>query len=338
MNRCLRAGLAAALALVGCAGSPARSELSPSGDPSRSADPSPLSTPLPVADPAYVVARIHVGAQPCGVVAEPSAVWISTFGSNALHRIDPQTDTVTDVVPVGAAPCGLGYGAGSIWTSDYQGNTVTRVDVKTRKVVATIAVGRAPYDAAFGLGSAWVTNGTDGTVSRIDPATNTVVATIEVGPNPAGVAIVGDSAWVPTGPGVLVRIDGRTNKVRQETQVTESLLTWTSHSEDALWVSAPQEATVYEIDTRSGRVLGQAKAGTKPADGDVLGPDVWVPNRGPGPGAALLRIDRRTRTVTSLTPPLLDGFVVGTGFGDVWVPDFGGTDLLRVRPSLVPTG
>ncbi|HVE99186.1 MAG TPA: hypothetical protein VNA12_08405, partial [Mycobacteriales bacterium] len=159
----------------------------------------------------------------------------------------------------------------------------------------------------------------------------------DVGPAPAGIAIVGDSAWVPLGNGSVARIDGRTNRVRQEIQVAETgNATWTSFGSGTLWVSAPKESTLTEIDVRTGRIIGRTKAGTKPADGDVLGPDVWVPNRGPGPGAALLRVDRRTRRVAVLTPPLVDGFVVGAGFGDVWVPDFGGTDVLRVRPSLAP--
>lgn len=289
-----------------------------------------------MADPAFVTSRIRLGdasVKPCGVVADPAAVWVSGFGSNALYRIDPASRTVTDTVPVGTAPCGLAYGADSIWTSDYAGNTVTRVSVTTRRVVATVAVGRAPFDAAFGAGSAWVTNGSDGTVSRISPVTNAVVATITVGTNPAGVAVVGDSAWVPVGSGEVVRISTATNKVVGRVRVGPGMATWLSHAADALWVASPNDGTVTQVDVRSGRVLGRASGVSRPADGDVVGASVWVPLRGP---TGVARIDRASRRVVTVPVPLLDGFVLAGGFGSVWVPDFGGTDVLVVDPAAAP--
>ncbi len=270
--------------LAACSSSPVAAP-SPSPSPSASA-------------PAYVVARVDLGgdAKPCGVVGDGSAVWVSGFNSNTLYRIDPVTNAITDRVPTGGAPCGLAFGAGSIWTSDYGGNTATRVDVRTRRVVATIPVGKAPFDAAFGAGSAWITNGTDGTVSRISPLTNRVVAVISVGAAPAGVAVVGDSAWVPIGSGEVVRIAVSSNRVVGRVRVSASGATWLAHSSSALWVASPKDGTETEIDVRTGRVLGRTSGIGTPADGDVVGDDVWVPLRGTtGSCASRVRLGVRSR-------------------------------------------
>lgn len=329
------------VASVGCGSSPpstAAPSAVPSSVPSPVTSSAPSSVPSPsgTADPAFVRARITLGdasVKPCGVVGDGAAVWVSGFGSNTLYRIDPATRKVTDTVPVGTAPCGLAFGAGSIWTSDYAGNTVTRVSVSTRRIVATVKVGKSPFDAAFGAGSAWVTNGTDGTVSRISPATNAVVATIRVGPNPAGVAVVGDSAWVPVGSGEVVRISTASNKVTQRVRVGSAMATWLSHGAGALWVSSPNDSTVTQVDTRAGRVVGRANGLPRAADGDVLGGDVWVPLRGT---TGVARIDRASRRAVTVPVPLLDGFVLAGAFGAVWVPDFGGTDVLVVDPAATP--
>ena len=311
--------------LVGCA----------SGQDRVDAEPSPKVSAGAPRDPAYVVARLTIGAKPCGVETDGTAVWVSTFGSSALHRIDPATDAVTDVVPVGASPCGLGHGAGSIWTSDFRGDSVTRVDTASRRVVATISVGSQPYDAAFGAGSAWVTNYADGTVSRISPDTNTVVATIEVGPGPAGVAVVGSSAWVGLSDGTMARIDVATNRVRQHAEAGTTRATWLSHSASALWTALPDAGELVQLDPRDGRVMRRIDAAGTPADGDVVAGDVWVPLRGGRPGG-VVRVDTATGEAVAVPLPLLDGFVLAGAAGDVWVPDFGGTDVLRVRPSLAP--
>src|SRR5215211_7880486 len=66
--------------------------------------------PKPKPNPGAVVkTTIRTGLQPCGEVEGAGAVWISTFLSGTLERIDPATDKVTRKVSVGAKPCGLAY-------------------------------------------------------------------------------------------------------------------------------------------------------------------------------------------------------------------------------------
>ena len=79
--------------------------------------------------PAYVVARVEVGHQPCGILGADGKVWVSIYGDDtswsdrprepgAVERSDPDRR---------AQPCGLAFGAGSIWVEDYGSDEVTRV-------------------------------------------------------------------------------------------------------------------------------------------------------------------------------------------------------------------
>src|ERR1700712_4095058 len=82
--------------LAGCGG----------GDkPVASASPAVTPSPTSTSDPSWVTARIKLGAMPCGVVSDATAVWVSLFGDNTLDRIDPKTNTVTDTLKVGKSPC-----------------------------------------------------------------------------------------------------------------------------------------------------------------------------------------------------------------------------------------
>jgi streptogramin lyase len=56
-----------------------------------------------------------VGGSPLGVAVETDAVWAATE-ARTVARIDPRTDDVTDV-PVGGVPRALDGGAGAVWTS-----------------------------------------------------------------------------------------------------------------------------------------------------------------------------------------------------------------------------
>jgi YVTN family beta-propeller protein len=73
------------------------------------------------------------------------------------------------------------------------------------------------------------------------------------------------------------------------------------------------------------------KVGSKPADG-VEGPDglEWIPNQGDG---TITRIDPATNAVRDTIQVTRLPFVVRTGFGDVWVDDFGGKREWRLHVS-----
>src|SRR6185437_725604 len=94
--------VAAAFVLGGCASSgPA---VSASSVPASSAPSS--AAPVPSAQVLPAAARIHLGHQPCGIVATGTRIWVSNYGDGTLRSIDPATNRPGPPIPVGASPCG----------------------------------------------------------------------------------------------------------------------------------------------------------------------------------------------------------------------------------------
>jgi YVTN family beta-propeller protein len=276
---------------------------------------------------------IRSGAQPCGAVEGFGSMWVSTYGSSTLQRIDPATNRVIAQVDVGAQPCGLAVGAGAIWINGYGSNSVERVDPQTMTLVAHIPVGRAPYDVLFAAGSVWTTNQQDADVMRIDPATNAVVAEIPVGDGPAGLGFAAGSLWVGSNIADSVfRIDPKSNSAAT-VPVGRAAPAWLSTRDDQVWVSSVASGVVVRIDPATNRVSDVVKARSEPADGvvDARGL-VWVPNR--GDNSVSIFDSASAAPVTTIRVGAAP-FVLNDGFGDIWSPSFGAGDVRRLRPPLI---
>jgi len=76
-------------------------------------------------------------------------------------------------------------------------------------------------------------------------------------------------------------------------------------------------------------VTADVPVGTFPVDG-VVGPDglVWIPNQGDN---SVSRIDPATNKVVDTVKVGPLPFVVRRGFGDMWVSNFGGFAVWRLR-------
>ena len=112
----------------------------------------------------------------------------------------------------------LTAGYGAVWIIG--GGVIYRVDPATAKTVATIpapGTGGEPSGIASGAGAIWVTRpGRHPGVYRIDPRTNRVTSFIGLPPTPTGIAVAHGLVWVTVakeGPGIVVRIDPRANRV-----------------------------------------------------------------------------------------------------------------------------
>ena len=143
---------------------------------------------LPPGAAPRVVAKIHVGSQPCAGVAAFGSFWQTNYGTATLSRVNPRTNKVTRTGRLGAQPCGIAAGAGSLWIDGYGTSRVERVNRRTLKVVKRIRVGVNVWDVAYAFGSVWASNNFDGSVARINPATNRVVKTIKTGGQPSNFA------------------------------------------------------------------------------------------------------------------------------------------------------
>jgi YVTN family beta-propeller protein len=280
-----------------------------------------------------VVAKIHVGSQPCAGGAAFDSFFESNKGTATLSRVNPRTNKVTKTGNLGAQPCGIAAGAGSLWIDGYGTSRVERVNRKTLKVTKRIKVGINVWDVAFAFGSAWATNNYDGTVVRIDPATNRIVKTIKTGGQPSNFAVASDALWVGNNlaSGQTVwRIDPATN-TSKAFDVGHARPSGIIVSADAVWL-ANGDNTVVRLDPADGSVVATIKVGQTPQQGD-LAPDgtVWIPNQ---IGDTISVVDPQTNAVarTMQLPKGTAPFVLRRGFGDLWVGSFRTAFLFRIRP------
>jgi YVTN family beta-propeller protein len=322
--------VAAACVLSGCA--------SPGPNVSVSSAPSPAA-PVASAQALPAAARIHLGQQPCGIVATGTRIWVSNYGDGTLRSIDPATNRPGPPIPVGASPCGLAVGAGSVWVENYGSNDVTRVDAATGAVQATIDVGSSPYDVTFAAGAAWVTDYADGTVSRIDAATNRRTV-IHTGGNPTGIVPAAGGLWVGLGGPVteagttytVVRIDENGAAVTDRLNAGRRP-TWTASDGTSVWLSDAGNNSVIRVDPKARRVLDSQPLGASvPLDGDAAAGAVWIPDK----GGRLYRIDPASGKVTGRYDSGVGvPFVISGSGSTLWVVDYSGTDVVRLDLSAV---
>jgi YVTN family beta-propeller protein len=83
------------------------------------------------------------------------------------------------------------------------------------------------------------------------------------------------------------------------------------------------------IDPATERVVKTIRVDARPVDG-VPGPDglIWVPSL---VASTVTRIDPATNSVVDKFKVGRAPFVLTVGFGDVWAPSYGGTQLWRLR-------
>lgn len=184
------------------------------------------------ADTAEIQALIDVGgdpagvpdlmADPLGVAAGDSGVWVAQGAKRSVGQIDPATNTVTKSIPVEVVPYALALDGETLWVSSFLDDMVVRVDLGSGEVVANVGVPK-PTGIAVGFDGVWVVEKRDDTVARIDPSTNKVVAEIslgERGPNDLcgmcveNVVVGSEAVWTSNNEGRSVsRIDPESNKV-----------------------------------------------------------------------------------------------------------------------------
>jgi sugar lactone lactonase YvrE len=154
----------------------------------------------PPASPVLRVAlatEVHVGSVG-DLAASDGALWVS--GSRVVTRLDAATGRIVARIrtPRTGDFSHIAGGAGSIWATADRG-TVYRIDPSTERVTATIHVGGVVLGIAVGAGRVWVTRLSQGPgeVIRIDPRTNRVAGPpIKVGPGPVQIAFGGGAVWV----------------------------------------------------------------------------------------------------------------------------------------------
>jgi DNA-binding beta-propeller fold protein YncE len=279
----------------------------------------------PAASGAEVEAKIRVPqfSQPCAAAAAGRYVWVTTFATSTVLRIDPRRNAVVGRTPVDTGACGLGVGAGSLWIEDTFSATVSRVSIRTAKRTASIDVGAQPYDATYAFGAAWATVHGAGTLVRIDPRRNRIAKRFPLDQANGVVAAFG-SIWATGTPGVL-RIDPRTNEVVARIPLAGA--TWTATGAGVVWITT--QSGLSRIDPGTNTVSGTIALPGPLGDPAFVGGRLWVPRV---QANEIAIVDPEANAVEQTLKAGKGPFVVTEVRGEAWVPSWKGNDVWRFRP------
>jgi virginiamycin B lyase len=125
------------------------------------------------------------------------SAWIANYEGNSVSVIRPGS-TQAETIATPGGPLGTAAGARGIWVVTFWTRELVRIDPETRRVVRRIGVGAGPLSVTVGGGAVWVTNRDSKTISRVDPSTNKVVATIHLTAAPHGVHFAHGRLWTTT--------------------------------------------------------------------------------------------------------------------------------------------
>jgi YVTN family beta-propeller protein len=229
------------------------------------------------------VATITVGADPRGITASSSGVWVTNAGDGTVSRIDPAANRVATTIAVGNGPGSIASGSSGVWVSnDFGDVALARIAPATDSVIAQFpdyalgAVGRT-YVWAVGPGAP------NGAVVRINPKTNSVVGDpFGVDIQPVFMAVLQRTVWVakwfppdespsPNAPPsptaepseglfMLFRLDPRTMTLVGDPIAIDLQPSRPVAGFSALWVTSAAAGTVLRIDPAA--VAGETPAPT----------------------------------------------------------------------------
>jgi YVTN family beta-propeller protein len=157
------------------------------------------------------------------------------------------------------------------------------------------------------------------------------ITTIAIGEKVQGIGQTPGAIWVAYGksPGMVARIDTRSNKVVARIQVGDWPVGVTATT-DAVWVVNNGSDTVSRIDPATNRVAATVQVGKKPLEVAVGADAAWVTNSGED---TISRVDRATNEVSTIRG--IGRQPSGIAFADdtVLVTDYGGDELIRINPQ-----
>jgi virginiamycin B lyase len=277
------------------------------------------------------VATVKIGKTADWVAVTADAVWVGSTGPNAVHHIDPRTNTETATVVLPGEPCaGLATGFGSLWVPLCAAQpTLARVDLASNRLQAVFNVGTA---AECGItasdDSLWLVTDAAGSLARIDPATGAIRQRIRL---PAGSCNPHFSAgivWVTNAKGAeltVVAADTGTILATVPTGPNPRFLTDGAHS---IWTLNQGDGSLTRVDISTRRAIASIPLGTPGHGGDIaFGANViWTTMA----NIPLTATGAQTNTVLrQWRGPGGDSLAVG--HGAIWLTNYHAGTITRLR-------
>jgi peptide/nickel transport system substrate-binding protein len=231
---------------------------------------------------------------------------------------------LTRQVPVGDAPGAIAVGPDAVWVTDVVAGTLARLDPRNGAVQQRIAVGGTPSGMAVSEGHVWVAD-TDG--RRVldvnpgsEPGQEQIVASVPVGNGPVGMAAERGQLWVANS------IDATVTQIETQTgevvgtHAVGSLPTGITVGGGRVWVSERGADAVAEIDPATGVVVREIPVGRAPTAIAWSEDAIWVVNEDDD---TVSRIDPGSGSVTSTVKVGTEPVAIAVGAGVVHVANAG---------------
>lgn len=285
-----------------------------------------------------IVAQLHIAKNADWVAIAPDAIWVGGAEPNGVHRIDPRTNKETLTVPLPGEPCaGLALGFGSLWVPLCGSSpSIARVDTQTGMITATIPMGPAEEGGiATSADSVWFTTDDKGSLVRLDPRTNSVKQTIQVAPGSHNPIVDDGKVWITSLEKNLVTVLDASTGAVEGTVPTGPLPRFLTAGGGAIWTLNQGDGTVTRIDAKTRKPVATIALGIPGTGGDIaFGADIVWVTT---LGIPLTAIDPKTNAPTiQWTGP--GGDSLRLGHGSIWLTGYREGTLSRIQPNAALPG
>lgn len=238
-------------------------------------------------DPRYPTAEAEaiesfVATDPYDIAVGEKAVWVADDGS--LIKLDLDGEQVWRRRIGGGGDNEVDVGLGWVWFKQTEPGRLFRLDPESGEKLGTIDI--APQAVALGVGleSIWVTKKGGGRpqMLRVDRS-GRVTSRIDVQPDPQDVATGEDLVYVNHGQGnILTRVEpdsgGGGRELPGEMRLPGALPGGLDVEDGTVWVPFNQSGKIFAVADCDWQLLGEARAGSEPADVVAYEGKAYVPN------------------------------------------------------------
>jgi hypothetical protein len=304
----------AALAAVGCAGSPAGMRASarvgaPGSGP---------ATACPARVGLSVARSVSVGPGAAVLAFNADTLWVARTHAGTVTRVSGSNRRV---VHVGGSPVSLAFGSGKLWVALRDADRIVAIDTRTLSQGPSASV-PVPVSVLGGALGVWGLSLDAGALYPIDTASGGVGSPVYAPvKDPADMAAAEDELWVlGAAEGGLSPVNGRLGRiVRAGFDLPGRTLSGLSSSGRTVWIGEPGRRMLLRLDARSIQVSEfHAPHGMRPTSTAVGQCGVWAA----GESGSLTIVDPRTGVALASPIKVASSTVALAPAGaGVWVSD-----------------